>query len=224
MRITRVDILAFEFEMGMFPKMLDDAKAKGVDLAIKYIPREVFDKRAIERNQVQFHDVSYIEVKPHITPAGKNKPGAIVVELADYGVHYNQDIVENVAASLKASKSRLVVEQGNLVRISKDAKEVISREVVATKWTDWVDYWAVDFDFESKREIVRVENDAGEIEEVATGDFVFENEWQSFRIKKMRGLELKSVAYECAAGRRKIAVKVVDVFGNDTMKVIDVKV
>ena len=63
-RISRVDILAFEFEMGLFPNIQEEAKAKGIDLALKYIPREVFDKRAVEKNQVVFHDVSYIEVKP----------------------------------------------------------------------------------------------------------------------------------------------------------------
>ncbi len=63
-QITKVDILAFEFEMGLFPHIQEEAKSKGVDLALKYIPRDVFDKRAIEKNQVVFHDVSYIEVKP----------------------------------------------------------------------------------------------------------------------------------------------------------------
>jgi hypothetical protein len=83
----------------------------------------------------------------------------------------------------------------------------------------------VDFDFESKREIVRVKNeDSGEAEERWTGDYIFENEWQSFRTKKDRKLELKSVAQECTSGRRKVAVKVVDIFGNDTMKVIEVTV
>jgi len=81
----------------------------------------------------------------------------------------------------------------------------------------------VDFDFESKREIVRVWNEEdGKMEEVWTGDYVFENEWQSFRTKKDRSIEL--VFHECQPGRRKIAVKVVDIFGNDTMKVIEVMV
>jgi hypothetical protein len=83
----------------------------------------------------------------------------------------------------------------------------------------------VDFDFESKREIVRVKNEAtGEMEEVWTGDFIFENEWQSFRTKKDRSLELKTTFYECSKKRHKVAVKVVDIFGNDTMKIIDVSV
>ena len=57
-----------------------------------------------------------------------------------------------------------------------------------------------------------------------TGDYVFENEWQSFRTKKDRQLELQSVFLECQTGRRKIAVKVVDIFGNDTMKIIEVTI
>ena len=56
------------------------------------------------------------------------------------------------------------------------------------------------------------------------GDYVFENEWQSFRTKKDRSLEFKTVFRECSPGRRKIAVKVVDIFGNDTMKIVEVTV
>jgi len=57
-----------------------------------------------------------------------------------------------------------------------------------------------------------------------TGDYIFENEWQTFRTKKDRSLELKSVFHECTPGRRKIAVKVVDIFGNDTMTIVEVSV
>jgi hypothetical protein len=58
-----------------------------------------------------------------------------------------------------------------------------------------------------------------------TGDYIFENEWQSFRTKRDRSLELKSVFYECGKSeRRKIAVKVVDIVGNDTMTIVDVSV
>ena len=56
---------------------------------------------------------------------------------------------------------------------------------------------------------VLVDLDDGEWEEQWTGDYVFENEWQSFRTKKDRSLELTSVALECPPGRRTVAVKVV---------------
>jgi hypothetical protein len=62
---TKVGILGFEFEMGLFPNVLDEARGKGIDIAPKYIPAEVFDKRAVEKNQVVFHDVAFIEVKLH---------------------------------------------------------------------------------------------------------------------------------------------------------------
>lgn len=217
--ITRVDLLAFDFEMGLFPNILEDARAKGIDISPKYIPAEVFDKRAIEKNQVVFHDVAYIEVKPHV------KGRSIAIELTDFSVFHSQDSIAAAEASLKNGGNKIVIERGEIYRVNKDKNGIITREKLTNHWTDWIDYWAVDFDFESKREIIRVKNEeTGESEEVWTGDYVFENEWQSFRTKKDRSLELTSAFYESAPGRRKVAVKVVDIFGNDTMKVIDIAV
>jgi len=159
-RITRVDILGFEFEMGLFPglfpNILDEAKAKGIDLAMKYIPRDVFDKRAVEKNQVVFHDVSFIEIKPHF------KKNSIAMELTDFSVFYSQD-AKGADESLKKRKSKVIVDKGQVVKISKDKNGI-------------------------------------------------------------RSLEFKSVFRECPPGRRKIAVKVVDIFGNDTMKIVEVTV
>lgn len=218
-KITKVDILAFEFEMGLFPNIQEEAKTKGIDLALKYIPRDVFDKRAIEKNQVVFHDVSYIEVKPIV------KKGSVAVELTDFSVFYNQDSIKEVEENLKAGGKKLIVENGQIIKIAKDKDGILKRELLTKKWTDWIDYWAVDFNFQSKKEIVRIKNDeTDKFEEVWTGDYVFENEWQSFRTKKDRGLELTSVAREVGKGKQKIAVKVVDIFGNDTMKVISVTI
>jgi len=217
--ITRVDILGFEFEMGLFPNILDEARAKGIDIAPKYIPAEVFDKRAVEKNQVVFHDVAAIEVTP------KFKGDSVAVELTDFSVFYSQDSMAAVEASLKNKASKIVVESGKIVKVTKDKDGIVRREVLTQHWTDWIDYWAVDFNFESKREIVRVHNpDTKEWEEVWTGDYIFENEWQSFRTKKDRSLELTSVFHECKPGRRKVAVKVVDIFGSDTITIIDLNI
>ena len=217
--ITRVDILGFEFEMGLFPNVLDEAKSKGIDIVPKYIPADVFDKRAVEKNQVVFHDVSFIEVKPHI------KKNSVAVELTDFSVFYSQDSIASAEASLKEKASKIVVEKGQIVKVSKDKNGIVTREQLTKTWEDWIDYWAVDFNFESKREIVRVKNeDTGEWEERWTGDYVFENEWQSFRTKKDRSLELKTTEHECTPGKRKLAIKVVDIFGNDTMTIVEVAV
>jgi len=234
-QITKVDILAFEFEMGLFPNVQEEAKSKGIDLALKYIPRDVFDKRAIEKNQVIFHDVSYIEVKPII------KKNTLAIELTDFSVFYNQDSIKEVEECLKAGGKKLVVENGQIIKVSKDKDGIIEKENLTKEWTDWIDYWAVDFDFESKQEIIRVSKKESvqskldgsadphqvklpEFEEFWTGDYVFENEWQSFRTKKDRNLELVSVVKEMPAGKHKVAIKVVDIFGNDTMKIIEISI
>ncbi len=217
-KVTKVDVLAFEFEMGLFPNVQEDARSKGIDLALRYIPRDVFDKRAVDKGQVVFHDVAFVEVKPHISK------GKIAVELVDFSVSYNQDTIKNVEATLDPGKHQIVVDNGQIVKIIKDKKGIVTREVLTKKWEDWIDYWSVDFDFENKREVIRIQKEDGTIEQSWTGDFIFENEWQSFRTKKDRKLELKSAQIEVPKGRRKIAVKVVDIFGNDTMKVVDVSI
>ena len=224
-QITGVDVLGFEFEMGLFPNMLDEARSLGINLAPKCIPAEVFDKRAVDRNQVVFHDVAFIEAKPIVTPGEKGTRPTMAVELTGFSVFYSQDAVPNADQQLKNNQSRISVEQGQIVKLSKDAKGNVKREVLTKKWKDWIDYWAVDFDFESKREIIRLQDsETGEWEEQWTGDYIFENEWQSFRTKKDRSLELISVAHECSPKRRKIAVKVVDIFGNDTIMTLEVQV
>ena len=236
--ITKVDLLGFEFEMGLFPNVLDDARSKGIDIAPKYIPADVFDKRAVDRNQVVFHDVAYIEAKPII------KGNTLAVQLTDFTVFYSQDSSAYAGTGLGGrgrSATRIVVEKGQIVKLSKDSRGETQRQVLTEQWTDWIDYWAVDFNYESKREIIRVpveKADASEAEATGgprdcaanayeerwTGDYTFENEWQSFRTRRDRSLELTTVAHEVTPGRRKVAVKVVDIFGNDTMAILDVTI
>ncbi len=47
-RVSKVDVLGFEFEMGLFPHALEEAKSQGIALTPKYILREVFDKLAVK--------------------------------------------------------------------------------------------------------------------------------------------------------------------------------
>lgn len=231
--ITKVDVLGFDWEMGL---EVDQFKNQGVDLQLRVIPREVFDKRIVEKGQVKFYEVAFIEVKPII------KKNTVAIELSDFSVFYNQDDTGEIEEKLKAGGSKIVIENGQVIKLSKAKdSEVINREVLTTKWTDWVDYWAVDFNFESKKEVVRVRKgkpsqqkldgsidpqqmNLDDFEEIWTGNYIFENEWQSFRTKRDRNLELVSSSKEVSKGSRKIAVKVVDIFGNDTTKVIEVNI
>ena len=216
--ITKVDVLGFDYEMGVD---FSEYGEKGVDIAFKVIPREVFDKKAVERGHVKFYDVAFIEVKPIVKGTAKNRE--LTIELTDFSVFYSQDSDDGALEKLKPGSSKVIVENGQVVKVSKNKQSGdVSKEILTKKWSDWIDYWAIDFDFQSRKEIVLVE-EAGEEKEVWTGDYIFDNEWQSFRTKKNRELELASAIRQITKGKRKVAVKVVDIFGNDTTKVIDVE-
>lgn len=73
-----------------------------------------------------------------------------------------------------------------------------------TAWSDLIDYWAVDFDY---------------------NDDVFHNQWQAYRTRREPKLATQSDWHEYeGAGRRAIVVKVIDIFGNDTTKLAEVRI
>lgn len=219
-KLTKVDVLGFDYEMGMD---LQEYKDQGIDIAFRIIPREVFDKRAVEKGQVNFYDIAYIDAKPIIK--GRVNSKELSIELTDFSVFYNQDATEETSGALRPGGTKVVVENGQVVKISKDKKtELVEREVLTKKWSDWIDYWAVDFNFADRKEIVTETDKDGQLVERWTGDYVFDNEWQSFRTKKNRNLELVSAPKEINKGTYKVAVKVVDIFGNDTTRVIEVTI
>lgn len=216
---TKADVLAFEYEMGLFPNIQDESRKLGIDISFKYIPRDIFDKRAVDSGQVKFHDVSYIEIKSII------RGNIVEIELVDYSVGYQQNSVITAEKELSNNASRVVVENGQVIKLEKNKDGIFTRTTLTKRWSDWIDYWAIDWDFANRKEIVTYTNETtGEIESKWTGDYIFENEWQSYRTTKNRNIELKSIEKELSNGIRKIAIKVVDIFGNDTMKIVEVKV
>ena len=70
-------------------------------------------------------------------------------------------------------------------------------------WEDWIDYWAVDFDYR---------------------DDAFHNQWQSYRARKDRSLLLRANHTYKQPGEYVVMVKVIDILGNDTTKTITVQV
>ncbi|MBM3853464.1 MAG: PD-(D/E)XK nuclease family protein [Verrucomicrobia bacterium] len=84
--------------------------------------------------------------------------------------------------------------------------ELVPEEVRSKikKWSDYIDYWAVDWDFQ---------NDT------------FMQGWVAYRTRKDRSLPLASDehGYE-KPGRYRVLVKVVDIFGNDTTQAYEVEV
>ncbi len=214
--VTQVDVLGFEFEMGLVPFIQDELQKEGVSVRFRSIPREVFDKRAVEKGQVKFYDVAYLEVQPHII--GRK----VKIELTNFVTNYTQDDLEELEKSLKKGSSKVIIEDGKIIKLSKDKNGILQRELLTDNWVDWIDYWAVDFDYQNKKEIIRIGKNGAD-KEIWTGNYIFENEWQSFRTKKNPNIELitSSHLYD-KPGNYKILVKVVDILGIDTSKIIEI--
>jgi adenine-specific DNA-methyltransferase len=82
-----------------------------------------------------------------------------------------------------------------------DVPEEVRKAV--SHWSQWVDYWAVDWDFK--------------------GD-TFHNQWQTYRTRKDPSLQTETAHTYEAAGTFNIVVKVIDILGNDTTKTLSVEV
>jgi adenine-specific DNA-methyltransferase len=70
-------------------------------------------------------------------------------------------------------------------------------------WSQWIDYWAVDWDNK--------------------GD-AFHNEWQTYRARKSKALDLSTRNTYEASGDYSVVVKVIDILGNDTTKTLRITV
>ena len=72
-----------------------------------------------------------------------------------------------------------------------------------THWSQWIDYWAVDWDYQAD---------------------TFNNQWQSYRTRQELELSRSIFHTYNTAGARTIVVKVIDILGNDTTRRLEVTV
>ena len=212
-KITNIDILGFGYEMGLFPKISDEASEKGLSLSYKQIPNDIFNEDAVKNNSVNFFDISYIQANPQF------KKDNLTIELEDFKTFHNFDVFD---ANSNTKKSlNLHVENGQIFETRKDKEGNLNKTLLTESFVDWIDYWAVDFDYQKRKEIIYIKKDDGSFEEQWTGKYIFENQWQSFRSKDNE-LELVTPPIEVISNERIVAVRVVDIFGIDTLKVIKV--
>ena len=158
--LATVDLLGWEWEMGLNPAGKEDLAARyGLDVRLFHIPREVMDKRAVDAGDVHFFELSVVEVEESIDKS------SVQIELT-----------------------------GFLPAVDDYMREKVSGKV--TKWSDWIDYWAIDFAFDGE---------------------TFVNQWQAYRTRSDPKLTLRSDPHEYeGAGEYRVVVKVIDIFGNDT--------
>ncbi len=162
---SAVDILGWEWEMGLNETVRQQAEAAGVDLRLYQIPRDVMDRRA-KAQDIHFYSLAYLEAAARTVQSR-----TVQVELTDF----------------------VIADMGLIPAAVRDK---------VTRWTDFIDYWAVDFDYRED---------------------TFRNGWQAFRSRGRRTLDTVSATFTYEQpGPHTILVKVVDIFGIDSTKRLEV--
>jgi len=165
-----IDVLGWDFEMGLYDLLGDLAKEYGMDIRLKQIPHEVLEVKSEQGlgrlEELKFFDLNYLDVGLEV------KGREVTVSLKKFVIANPEYIPEEVRSTIKNFKA-------------------------------YIDYWAVDFDYK--------------------GD-VFHNMRQEYRTKKNPELHT-SITYQYDnPGKYTILVKVVDILGNDTNKLLTVRV
>jgi len=106
-----------------------------------------------------------------------------------------------LSVDLKKDKRAVTLTLTDFVIPPDDVPQDVQKAI--THWSQWVDYWAVDWDNK--------------------GD-TFHNQWQDYRTRKKRDLEWSRTHTYESPGEYMVVVKVIDILGNDTTKAIKVKV
>jgi adenine-specific DNA-methyltransferase len=116
-------------------------------------------------------------------------------DIVFYELAYLETEVKKTTFGHQVSLTDFVIP--NLDLIPEEVKKLIK------KWSDYIDYWSVDWDYK---------NDT------------FHNQWQSYRTKKDRSLNLTTDPHVYPQkGDYKVMVKVIDIFGNDTTHIVEIK-
>ncbi len=159
-----VDILGWDFALEVNEVAKQIAAESKVEVALKKIPQEVLEKKAVEQGDIRFFELASLSVKI------EKKFKEVKVILSDFVIP-PQDVPDEVQKAI-------------------------------THWSQWVDYWAIDWDYK---------NDT------------FHNQWQSYRTRKNPKIDLEAIHIYEEPGEYQAAVKVIDILGNDTTKLIKIQ-
>lgn len=114
-------------------------------------------------------------------------------------VHFFE--LASLDVSVKIHNKKLDVTINDFVIPADDVPTDIQKEI--KHWSQWVDYWSIDWNNK---------NDT------------FHNEWQEYRTREKPTLETRASKNYTEHGEYRLVVKVVDILGNDTTKLIKVRV
>ena len=163
---TGLDVLGWEFEMGLYELIEEIGEEYGVNVKLKQIPTDVLDMKKRELTKIKFFDMNYLNLD--LIVKGRNA----TIKIKRFAIANPEYLPEKIKESFKDFRS-------------------------------YIDYWAVDFDYK---------------------DDIFHNMRQDYRTRKNKDIKTRiSYNYE-NSGKYDILVKVVDIFGNDTNKILHARV
>ncbi len=210
--INKTEILAFEYELGLFPKAMILASRKGVRITFRYIPKDILEGKTLKSNNIFFNEVSYFEINPIYNSKG------VSLELSNYTVCHAQDNSSKDRKKVLESGHSMTLKNGLLISKFYDKKTGHTEDhVITNHWTDWIDYWAVDFNY-SKENLSKTST---ERKSSTYPTYIFNNDWQSFRDRNCSELTLITPTIKFKVNPPTLAVKVVNILGNETMQVIN---
>jgi DNA modification methylase len=152
---------------------------------------------AFELNEVARQEASRAGIEMHFWRIPREILDRRAVEQGD--VRFFE--LASLAVALATEGSKVEVSLTDFIIPLDDVPDKIQQAI--SDWSQWIDYWAVDWDNRSD---------------------TFHNEWQTYRTPSEPGLQ-KSAAHEYAgSGQYRIVVKVIDILGNDTTKTLTVEV
>jgi adenine-specific DNA-methyltransferase len=93
---SELHVLGWEWEMGMTPFIVQEAKRRGVKVLLLNIPREVMEKQAVDKGDIHFFEVAHLEVD-----IKKLKDHKIKVSLSDFAFPYADMIPDDVREKIK---------------------------------------------------------------------------------------------------------------------------
>jgi adenine-specific DNA-methyltransferase len=126
-------------------------------------------------------------------------PDQVIEKSLIPSVKFNELAYLKLSKSVSGNELILKIEDFNL----NPSPEVLEALKNLKDTRQLIDYWAIDWDYK--------------------GD-TFHNQWQSYRTKKDLKVEYEAKHKYDEKGEYQVMVKVVDIFGNDTNKVLKVKI
>src|SRR5262245_54632181 len=152
---------------------------------------------AFELNEVAKQQAAAANIQMRFLRIPRDVMDKRAVEQGD--IHFFE--LAALSVEVKANKRNVFLKLKDFVIPPDDVPDDARRAV--KHWSQWIDYWAVDWDNRSD---------------------TFHNEWQTYRTRKDKSLQLEITHAYADPGVYTIVVNVIDILGNDTTKTVKVKV